>query len=58
MPTVQEEILNAFYEKLSKSVSIDKTTLDALRKALTSAKKLKADEFVAILTKNPPGGVP
>ena len=57
MPTVQEDILNAFYAKLSKSASIDHTTLDALRKALTS-KKLKADDLVAILAKNPPGGGP
>lgn len=56
MPTVQEEILSAFYAKLSKSASIDETTLDALRKALTSAKKLKADDFVAILSKKAPDG--
>lgn len=56
MPTVQEDILNAFYAKLSKSASVDQTTLEALRKALTSAKKLKADDFVAILAKNPGGG--
>jgi hypothetical protein len=54
MATVQEDILEAFYSKLSKSPSIDRQTLDALRKALTSAKKLKADDFVAILTKSSP----
>ena len=58
MPTVQEDILDAFYAKLSKVASIDQPTLDALRKALTSGKKLKAEDFVAILAKNPPGGGP
>ncbi len=51
MPPVQAEILNAFYEKLSKSESIDAATVDALRNALASGKKLKADDFVAILSK-------
>lgn len=51
MPPVQVEILNAFYEKLSKSESIDAATVDALRKALASGKKLKADDFVAILAR-------
>jgi len=58
MPTVQEDILEVFYAKLSRSASIDQATLDALRKALTSGKKLKADDFVAILAKNQPGGGP
>jgi hypothetical protein len=58
MPTVQEDILDAFYAKLSKLTSIDQTTLDALRKVLTSGKKLKADDFVAIIAKDPPGGGP
>jgi hypothetical protein len=52
MATVQEDILNAFYEKLSKSASIDAKTVEALRKALASGKKLKAEDFVAILAKN------
>ncbi len=52
MATVQDDILNAFYEKLSKSASIDAKTVEALRKALASGKKLKAEDFVAILAKN------
>jgi hypothetical protein len=58
MATVQEEILNAFYAKLSNSESIDETTIDALRKALGATRKLKADDFVAILAKNPTGDRP
>lgn len=49
MATVQEDILSAFYAKLSKSASIDQATIDVLRKILQSAKKPKADDFVAIL---------
>jgi len=58
MPTVQQDILDAFYTKLSKSDSIDPATIDALRRALTSGNKLKADDFVAILAKDPTGGKP
>lgn len=50
MPTVQEDILNVFYAKLSKLCTVDQPTIDALRKTLASAKKLKVDDFVAILT--------
>jgi hypothetical protein len=58
MATVQEDVLNAFYTKLSKLGTMDQTTVDALRKVLQSGKKLKADDFVAILAKNPASGVP
>jgi uncharacterized protein YbjQ (UPF0145 family) len=56
MPTVQEDILNAFAAKLSKSPSVDPATAEALRRVLTSAKKLKADDVVAMLAKDPTGG--
>ena len=58
MATVQEDILSAFCTKLSKSASIDPATVEALRKTLTSPKKLKADDLVALLTKSPTGGTP
>lgn len=58
MPTVQEEILDAFCAKLSKSASIDRATVDAIRKVVTSVKKPKADDFVAILAKDQTGGTP
>jgi len=59
MPPVQVDILNAFYEKLSRSESIDAATVEALRKALASGKRLKADDFVAILAKKKgPAGAP
>ena len=58
MPTVQEDILNAFCAKLSKSASIDRATVDAIRKVLTSVKKPKADDFVAILAKDQTRGTP
>lgn len=58
MATVQEDILNAFYAKLSKSASIDQPTVDALRTVLQSAQKLKADDFVTILAAEPKGKTP
>jgi hypothetical protein len=58
MPTVQEDILNAFCAKLSKSGSVDQGTVDALRKVLASVKKLKADDVVAMLAKDQTGGAP
>jgi uncharacterized protein YbjQ (UPF0145 family) len=58
MATVQEDILKAFSAKLSKSPSVDPAIAEALRKMLASAKKLKADDVVALLTKSPTGGTP
>jgi hypothetical protein len=58
MPTVQEDILNAFCAKLSKSPSIEPATVEALRKMLNSGRKLKADDFVALLEKDQSGGTP
>jgi hypothetical protein len=58
MPTVQEDILNVFCAKLLKSASIDAAMVEALRKTLSSGKKLKADDFVVMLQKDQPGGTP
>ena len=58
MPTVQEDILNAFCAKLSTLESIDPHTVDALRIVLTSGKKLKADDVVAMLVKDQAGSTP
>lgn len=51
LATIQDDILKAFYAKLSKSASIDQATVDALRKLLQSGQKLKADDFVGVLAK-------
>ena len=51
MATIQAEILDSFYAKLSTSETVDKPTVDALRKLFQSGDKLKADDFVAILAK-------
>jgi hypothetical protein len=56
MATVQQQILESFFEKLSKLGTLEQTTLTELRTALQSGKKLKADDFVALLTKNPKDG--
>jgi hypothetical protein len=58
MATVQEDILSAFYAKLAKCPSVDQAAIDALRTALTSGKKLKSEDFAAILVKEPAGAKP
>jgi hypothetical protein len=51
MATIQAEILDSFFTKLSKSETIDVGTIDALRELFRSEGKLKVDDFVALLTK-------
>lgn len=58
MATVQTDILEAFFGKLAKTATIDPPTIDALRKTLTTAKKLKVDHFVTILAKDATGNKP
>jgi len=50
MPAVLNEILDAFYAKLSESDSVDEQTIKALRTLFASGKNLKADDFVEILS--------
>ena len=50
MATVLGEILDSFYRKLSESQAIDDTTVEALRALFESGKKVKADDFVRILS--------
>lgn len=49
MARVLDQILDAFYERLDASKQIDAATIEALRILFQSGKKLKADDFVAIL---------
>ena len=58
MATVLDEILESFYERLSESEAIDETTIEELRTLLESGKKLKADDFVAILEDATEGNQP
>jgi hypothetical protein len=58
MPPVQDDILNTFCAKLSNAESMDPAMVEALRKVLSSAKKLKPDEVVAVLSKDPRGATP
>jgi len=55
MATIQAMILDSFYEKLLASETVDKATVEALRKLFESGDKLKAEDFVAILAKKGPG---
>jgi hypothetical protein len=49
MATVLDEILDTFYERIGASEEIDAATVKAIRLLLQSGKKLKADDFVALL---------
>ena len=53
MATVQEEILNSFYERLSASKSVGKETVDALRALFKSGEKLKAEDIVIFRQRRP-----
>lgn len=51
MATVQEDILKAFYAKLTKSKEFDDGTINAVRKLLDSGKKFKPEDLVTVLAK-------
>jgi len=51
MATIQAEILDSFYLKLSKSETVDEAMIDELRALLQPGYKIKADDLVTILTK-------
>jgi hypothetical protein len=53
--TIQEEILKTFYERLAASEAVSKENIDDLRGIFQAAKKLKADDFVAVLAKKAAG---
>ena len=49
MAKVLDEILESFYAKLSESDTVNEAMVKELRTLFASEKKLKADDFVAIL---------
>jgi len=51
MARIQEEILDAFYTKLSASENTGPAVVEELRKLFASGEKLKADDFVTILSR-------
>jgi hypothetical protein len=51
MPTILDAILESFYEKLTNSQEMDEETVKGLRALFQTGKKLRADDFVAILSK-------
>lgn len=57
MARVLDEILDSFYQKLSETDAVSEETVKTLRALIESDKKLKADDFVAVLSgaaKEPP----
>ncbi len=53
MAKIQEDILEAFFEKLNDSEAVDKVMVDGLRTLLNSDNKLRADEIAAVFTVDP-----
>lgn len=51
MAKVLDEILDAFYAKLSESGAVNEATVNELRTLLASEKKMKAVDFVGIFKK-------
>ena len=51
MARIREEILDAFYAKLSASENTGPAVVEELRKLFASGEKLKADDFVTILSR-------
>lgn len=54
MSTLQEEIADAFLERVENSPELTPEMIEGLRAAFAAKKKLKADEFVKVLS--PPAG--
>lgn len=57
MARVLDEILDACCKRLSESKVVEEKTIEAMRALFESGKKLKADDFVAVLSeaaKEPP----
>lgn len=50
MATIPSEILDSFYARLAESDAVDEATVKALRALFDSGKKLKADDFVEVLS--------
>jgi hypothetical protein len=51
MARIQEEILEAFYERLCVSENVGPATVAELRRLFSSGDKLKAEDFIATLSK-------
>ena len=50
MAKIQEDILEAFFEKLNDSEAVDKVMVDGLRTLLSSDNRLRAEEITAVFT--------
>jgi hypothetical protein len=55
MATIQQEILDSFYEELATSDTVDAAMIDSLRELFHSGRKLRADDVVAVLVKEKEG---
>ncbi len=55
MASIQEEILESFYEELAKLDEIDEEMVNQIREVFSSGKKVKADALVAIFAQESEG---
>ncbi len=55
MATLQQQIAEAFLTKLAEAKSFDPAMVEQLRRAMTSGRKPKADDFIKIFSA-PQGG--
>jgi hypothetical protein len=58
LAAVLDDILDSFYAKLSESGAVNEAGIKELRALFESGKKLKADDFVAVLEKAAEKGRP
>ncbi len=52
MPRVPETILDSFCERLAESQAVDPRIIDELRALFQSAQKIKADDIVALISRD------
>lgn len=58
MPKIQDDILALFFQELEKTEGFSKERVDSIRTLFTSGKKLKATDFVKVLSDELKGQLP
>jgi hypothetical protein len=58
MPRIEDEILAKFFQELEKTEGFTKERVDSLRTLFKTGKKLKATEFVKVLSEPPKEQLP
>ena len=58
MPKIEDEILAQFFQELEKTEGFSRERVDNLRALFKAGKKLKATDFVKVLSESPKEQVP